>query len=332
MDMPGGASLSAPNSATQATDLPLLLTTVPREIRDRIYSYCNFSKPPQCRKCSAIEYGEIEYEHPSTTLQPFEHAAKLEKYKTFSWPSISQSCRMYRKYGMVSCGLASRTTFFWINRIPGARAHHKTRYDYICPHRECVSRLKNKKPTEKPYRGRSWPCSNHQEVESKGQRGWICWTCRSDAVPQNNIPALAQVNQQLRAEVLSIIFSTSHLFATVFDTAADCAFIVQKIKAIGTESAAKIKKAEILYSKKKALKYIMTSLMPELKLAGIKTTEGVVELTRWTQKKTVPHRRPRDYFGQGYLPETQVTMPGCQCEFCIVQYLREKDREARGVE
>lgn len=119
------------------------------------------------------------------------------------------------------------------------------------------------------------------------------------------------------------MFSTCRLYATIFDGEADGAAIVQMIRAIGSDSAAKIKRLNILYSKKKDLKYIMTSLMRDLKLAGINTTEGAVEVTRWTQEKTVPHQRFRDR--RPHTEEEEVAMPGCQCEFCIVQYLRDQD-------
>ncbi|PIA94771.1 hypothetical protein CB0940_08786 [Cercospora beticola] len=138
-------------------------------------------------------------------------------------------------------------------------------------------------------------------------------------------PTLAKVNQQLRFDVLSSMFLKSRLYGTVFVKEKDGAAILHRIGGMGQEAASTIRKLYVIYSKKKDYKYISNELLPGLKTAGVRVEDGVVDVVRLMQEKNVPKPAAPQVLEERMLP-------GCKCECCIVQFLREKDREARGVQ
>ncbi|PPJ55849.1 hypothetical protein CBER1_07443 [Cercospora berteroae] len=138
-------------------------------------------------------------------------------------------------------------------------------------------------------------------------------------------PTLANVNQQLRFDVLSNMFLKSRLYATVFDQEKDGAAILHRIRDMGREAASAIRKLYMIYSRKRDYKYISNELLPSLEAAGVRVEDGVADVVRLMQEKLVPKPATPQVLEERMLP-------GCECECCIVQFLREKDRQARGVQ
>lgn len=166
-----------------------------------------------------------------------------------------------------------------------------------------------------------------------------CTCCRlvrlntSDGTPLDHIPAysanqtarkfelpnLALVNSQFHNEVMCHVFLKNNVYATVFNLAEDCNAILRQIYAGGQEAAAKVKKLYLIYSKKHHFRRIMKVLVPQLAEAGVRTNKAddVVVVRRLMQSSMIP-----DYEGPRYSRRV-ARLPGCQCEFCILQFLHD---------
>lgn len=133
------------------------------------------------------------------------------------------------------------------------------------------------------------------------------------------LPNLALVNSQFHKEVMCYVFLKNNVYATVFNLPEDVNAILRQIYAGGQEAAAKIQKLYLIYSKKQHYREIMKTLVPQLAEAGVRTKKDdeVVVVSRIMQSSMVP-----DYEGPRYSRRV-ARLPGCQCEFCILQFLHD---------
>ncbi|KAI5356820.1 hypothetical protein Slin14017_G127540 [Septoria linicola] len=285
MEMPGGAVLGVLQSSSSSEDAGFL--TIPRELRDLIYHGVDDTIPHQCRVCSLVIHGADKCfitEHESRTAQQYVKT-NGSAYKNFHSPFITRFCRNKIK-----------------SRGYGVHCGHAHRITFL--------RVNDSEST---------PMHHHKAIDRA-----VRLQPEAHSAKRNTFPILAHVSWQLRAEVLSQIFSKSRLYATLFDRKSDGLAIVQGIRDMGQECAATIQDLYIAYSKKKMYKYIMKTLGPQLQELGLRFQHGVLKPLRLMEAIKIPNQ---DSSGSKEI----ARLPGCHCEYCIVQCLRIEDRRIRGV-
>ncbi|CAK1365172.1 unnamed protein product [Cercospora beticola] len=285
MDVPDSTALTASSSVNDASPTARGLTTIPRELRDEIYKFVDGSTPYQCRRCSTVVYGDdgsVQFQDYTYTPSRYAKTRRGPQFKTSYGPFIGVRCRL--RLVMSNGGLKA------------------------CGRAHSIAFL------------RINPSDETQQHHTLSGRLQIVFGPNASIAKRVEFPAIAHVNQQLRAEVLSDIFRKNKLYATVFDVQADSRATKQRIEDMGQECAGAIRAFYIVYSKKKAYKYIMKVLLPDLEAAGVKSE--AMKVLRLTQDKFVP-----DVEDENML--VKQTLPGCKCESCILRFLRKKDRETK---
>lgn len=303
MDMPGGAALTAPNASAQTGKQPTGFLDLPAELRNEIYSLSGCLKGFQCRICNSIVYEDSDSIRLNRLDKPHDDlgANKLQVYRFSEWPYIAHACPLKTR--------SSR--------------NHKGGYvgskysDAQCGYARRVPML--------------W-INRNSHIQIHHKLGYTS--------PQDNggkLPAIASTCTVLRAEMLSIFIATHRIYATVFDAETDGADILRTMFLLGFHTVSKIKRFEIAYSKKQDLKYINDTLVQGLKAAGMRTDEGVVEVSRPGQFRPAltgrTRAKARNLGGQppdNFEAEKHyslVTLPMCKCEYCVVTSLRGKNQE-----
>lgn len=307
MDMPGGAALTAPNTSIRARKHPTGFLDLPAELRNLIYAFSGCFKAYQCRTCNSITY------HDNEDVIKDHRASRELKYP----PRAHGLRRLHEPYISRHCCL----------KIQEDRVHD---YNFT-------------------YRKKS---EYYDELCGFPRRNVLLWINRNSSIPihhnlkrakaqevASKLPAIAQTCTRLRAEVLSILITTHRIYATMFDVKTDAADILRILSMIGPGTAANMKRLEIVYSKKKDLKYLRGTFMEELKAAGVRTDDGLVEIMRFDQIKPVfvGMRAAKKWTGHDYWGgavhhkarevRTKLKLPMCKCEYCVVNSLRGKDKD-----
>lgn len=114
--------------------------------------------------------------------------------------------------------------------------------------------------------------------------------------------AIAQVSKSVRLETLGIYYASYEFFGTMFEPSRDRAGIMKWLKAIGPDNAAQITSLRIVYSRKQYLRFMKQKMIGKMREMGLRVDDGVVEAVR-------------------------LKAPYCRCEWCVMQTLREKNRD-----
>ena len=302
MDMPGGASLRAPNTVISTKKAPTSFFDLPAELRILIYTLSGCLDVHQCRTCNRITYGDDE----SLRYQRLEKTpvgVYRNEYRFTPFPYVAHACCLktqsdrchanyepYVKppqYADNACGFAHSDALLWINRDSRVPTHHKVRYTAT------------------------------QKSASK-------------------FPVITQTCTALRADILSILVATHRIYATVFDSYVDGPAILRVLAIIGRGNAANIKRLDIVYSKKQDLRYINGVLKPAMKEAGVRIEDNVVVVERSDaiKKILVGHTKRAKALRNGgnrirdpeevNKVDSYLKLPMCKCEYCVVRSLRKR--------
>lgn len=201
MDMPGGASLRAPNTLISTKKSPTSFLDLPAELCNDIYALSGCLKTYQCRTCNITTYGDDEI----LRFQRLREQPKSDyrnEYQFTPFPYVAGACclktqsnRCYAgyiaymkssEYADDACGFAHSDALLWINRVSEVPMHRLT----------------------------------------------------AAQMTAGMFSAIAQSCTRLRAETLSILIATHRIYATVFNPEVDGPAILSVLAFIGRGNAA----------------------------------------------------------------------------------------------